>query len=172
MGGFAQVGAAGQPVELGGTKITQTGQTLEGALDPERCAPEPACPGPDRGRPQTRRTEIIGGDKAIPFPEEDADAGPHAEGRADVGDRVLFGEHAQVVGALEEHLHQIGTGPAAGAEQRLQAATPAGIKTGRAGTGERRIGRWSVAGEGRDQGGVLQKLKSHHRPVAAAADQW
>ena len=59
---------------------------------------------------QPRIAEIIGADEAIPGSVEHPNASAHAEGWADAGNQVLFGQNTEVVGALKEHFHQIGAG--------------------------------------------------------------
>ena len=73
-----------------------------------------------QGLQQACLAEIVRGDEAVAVSQEDADAGPPAEGGGDARDRLLLGQHAQMIGALKEHLHQIGSCRATAVQQQFE----------------------------------------------------
>ena len=87
------------------------------------------------GLHQARGAEVVGADKAVAITQKHPQACPHAESGADAGDRLLLGQHAEMIGALEEHLHQVGAGGTAGGQQGFQPAGPGAIELALAGWG-------------------------------------
>jgi len=80
------------------------------------------------GTAQSGRAEVIGAHEAVALAAEHPDAGTHPEGWGDAGDHILLRQHPQVISALEEHLHQISSGPAPTGQQILQSAGPAMVE--------------------------------------------
>ena len=102
----AEIPQARQAVEPGGSGIGQAGshqaEHAQGLLE---------------GAAQAGFAQVVGRNEPIALAPKHADAGPRAKGGADAGDALLFGQYPQVVGAFEEHFHQVGAGGAAQAQQ-------------------------------------------------------
>ena len=61
--------------------------------------------------------QVVGADKAVALAAEYSNPSSHAEGWADIGDYLLLGQYAQMVGTFQKDLHQVGAGPPTGGQQ-------------------------------------------------------
>ena len=134
-GGGRQFGAAAQPVRLGAGVIAQGRQALKAtqhggaALQPEHAQ------GLVERFQQAGVAEVVGAHEAVAQAAEHAQPCSHTKGRTHAGDAVLFSQHPQVIGALQEHLHKISAGGPTGSEQGFQPAGPVAIELTEAGWG-------------------------------------
>ena len=78
---------------------------------------------------QALGAQVVGADKAVALAAEYSNPSSHAEGWADIGDYLLLGQYAQMVGTFQKYLHQVGAGPPTGGQQGFEPRQPTGVKT-------------------------------------------
>ena len=132
-GGIPQPRAEGQPVVFALAVVSQGQQALETAAALGWPQQAEHAQGLVEGLHQAGGAEVVGAHEAVALAQKHPQACPHAEGGADAGDRLLLGQYAEVIGALEEHLHQIGAGGPASRQKRFEAGAPERIEPGIAG---------------------------------------
>ena len=127
-GRLLQLWAALQPVDLGGGEIPEGWQAIKATVSVQ-AGLKPEHPEGLLQRPaQPAGAEVVGADKPVAVSTEHPNSRTHPEGRSHARDRVLLGQYSEMVGALQEHLHQIGTGSTTAGQQILQGCSPAMVE--------------------------------------------